>query len=107
MNAPPSVTPAGNAPKGNVFMGYSAPAGNQPIRKSRAYLEFTAAVVYYFFARLIANHAANGLAGEAWMPFVEQCILLFLLVVVYASFGRALDRQAHPLSEQGLPPPPR
>jgi hypothetical protein len=37
------------------------------------------------------------------MPLVEQSMLLFLLVLAYAAFGILLDRQKHPVSEQGLP----
>ena len=69
----------------------------------RAYLEFIAAVIYYFMARSVAHRSAAGLATDAWMPLAEQGILLFLLVLGYAAFGLVLDRQKHPISEQGLP----
>lgn len=69
----------------------------------RAYLEFIAAVIYYFMARSVAHRSAAGLATDAWMPLVEQGMLLFLLVMGYAAFGLVLDRQKHPISEQGLP----
>ncbi|MGA8731222.1 MAG: type II CAAX endopeptidase family protein [Terracidiphilus sp.] len=69
----------------------------------RAYLEFVAAVIYYFMARSVAHRSAAGLASDAWMPLAEQGILLFLLVLGYAAFGLVLDRQKHPISEQGLP----
>jgi membrane protease YdiL (CAAX protease family) len=69
----------------------------------RAYLEFIAAVIYYFMARSVAHRSAAGLATDAWMPLVEQGMLLFLLVLGYAAFGLLLDRQKHPISEQGLP----
>ena len=68
----------------------------------RAYLEFIAAVIYYFMARSVAHRSAAGLATDAWMPLVEQGMLLFLLVLGYAAFGLLLDRQKHPISEQGL-----
>ena len=67
----------------------------------RAYLEFVAAVVYYFLARSVAHHSAAGLASDAWSPLVEQAMLLFLLLLGYAAFGLVLDRQKHPISEQG------
>ncbi len=69
----------------------------------RAYLEFIAAVIYYFMVRSVVHRSAAGLATDAWMPLVEQAMLLFLLVVGYAAFGLVLDRQKHPISEQGLP----
>lgn len=69
----------------------------------RAYLEFVAAVVYYFLARSAAHHSVAGLASDAWSPLIEQCILLFLLLMGYAAFGFVLDRQLHPISAQGLP----
>lgn len=68
----------------------------------RAYLEFVAAVIYFFLARSVAHHSAAGLANDAWMPLLEQGMLLFLLVLGYAAFGILLDRQKHPVSEQGL-----
>jgi hypothetical protein len=74
----------------------------------RAYIEFIAALVYFFFARGLAYSAALGLAREqwiqeSWMPLVEQAMLLFLLVIGYACMGFALDHQGHPVQTQGLP----
>jgi hypothetical protein len=69
----------------------------------RAYLEFLAAVVYFFLARALAHSASMGMATEDWQPLADQFMLLFLLLVGYGGFGLALDRQQHPLSEQGLP----
>jgi membrane protease YdiL (CAAX protease family) len=69
----------------------------------RAYIEFLAAVLYFFLARALARHEALGMANELWQPLVEQATLLFLLLLGYAGMGYALDRQQHPLSEQGLP----
>lgn len=72
----------------------------------RAYLEFVAAVIYFFLARSVAHRSAAGLANDAWMPLLEQGMLLFLLVLGFAAFGILLDRQKHPVSEQGLPQRP-
>jgi hypothetical protein len=69
----------------------------------RAYLQFLVAFLYFFFARSLAFHGAHGLAGEAWSPLVEQAMLVFLLLIGYAAMGLWLDRQAHPISDQGLP----
>jgi len=74
----------------------------------RAYIEFLAALVYFFIARALAYSAALGLARDQWiqdpwMPLVEQAMLAFLLVIGYACMGFALDHQEHPLRAQGLP----
>jgi len=70
----------------------------------RGYLEFLAAFLYYIiFARPLAFHGAQGLAGEAWSPLVEQAMLVFLLLIGYAAMGFWFDRQANPIIEQGLP----
>jgi len=69
----------------------------------RAYLEFVVAVAFYFMARSVARHAAAGLANDAWSPLMNQAMLAFLLLVVFAAFGLVFDRQQHPVSEQGLP----
>jgi membrane protease YdiL (CAAX protease family) len=41
--------------------------------------------------------------NESWRSLAEQAMLLALLLVGYASIGLTLDRQQHPVSEQGLP----
>lgn len=71
--------------------------------RTRAYLEFVAAIVFFFLARSIALHSAAGLTNELWTPLAERAILLFLLVLGFAAFGLVFDRQKHPVSEQGLP----
>jgi len=62
----------------------------------RAYLEFLAALLYFFFAQHLAFRGAHGLAGEAWFPLVEQTMLVFLLLIGYAAMGFWFERQAHP-----------
>jgi membrane protease YdiL (CAAX protease family) len=69
----------------------------------RAYLEFIAAVLYLFVTRSFAFRFAVGLAGDAWVPLVEQAILVLLLVCGYAAFGSLFDRQMNSISAQGLP----
>jgi len=69
----------------------------------RAYIEFLAAVLYFFLAWALARHESMWMANEQWQPLVEQALLLFLLLLGYAGMGIALDHQQHPLSEQGLP----
>jgi len=68
----------------------------------RAYLQFIAAVCYFFVARSLARHGALGLARQEWAPIAEQAILVFLLMLGYAGFGSWMDRQASPVSDQGL-----
>lgn len=68
-----------------------------------AYLRFLAGVLYFFAARMMASRAAQGLAGDDWTPLLEQLLLVFLLIVGYSSMGFWLDKQMHPITEQGLP----
>ena len=69
----------------------------------RAYIEFLGAILYFFLARSLAFHAAQGLAVGAWSPLVEQAMLVFLLLLGFAAMGFWLDRQVDPISAQGLP----
>jgi hypothetical protein len=69
----------------------------------RAYLRFIVAVLWFFLARGMAHRLALGEATEPFVPLVEQAILAFLLLLGYAAMGFWLDREAHPVSAQGLP----
>ena len=69
----------------------------------RAYAQFLAALFYLFLARALARRGAAGLADEQWKPLVEQAMLLFLLLLGYSGMGYALNRQPHPIAQQGLP----
>lgn len=69
----------------------------------RAYLQFVAAILYYFVARSVAAHAAQGLVGEAWQSLADKATLVFLLLFGYAGMGIWLDRQFDPISAQGFP----
>jgi membrane protease YdiL (CAAX protease family) len=69
----------------------------------RAYLQFIAAVCYFFLAVTLARHGAEGVASASLAPLVEQAMLVFLLLLGYAAFGSWMDRQSHPISAQGLP----
>lgn len=71
--------------------------------RMRAYLEFILAVVYFFMARALARHGAQGLVQEQWTPLLEQAMLAFLLLAGYAAMGSWLDRQTSPVAAQGLP----
>jgi membrane protease YdiL (CAAX protease family) len=70
--------------------------------RMRAYLQFIAAVLYFFLARSLARHGAQGLVSQEWAPLAEQAMLVFLLLLGYAAFGSWMDRQSKPVSEQGL-----
>jgi membrane protease YdiL (CAAX protease family) len=74
-----------------------------PDSRFRAYVQFVVAVFYYFLARSLAHHGANGLSSHQWSPLVEQAMLVFLLLLGYAGFGFTLNQQMHPISSQGLP----
>lgn len=69
----------------------------------RAYAEFVAAVLYFFFVRMLARRIAHGLADVQWDPLVEQAVLVSLLLMGYGVMGFWLDGQVHPVREQGLP----
>jgi hypothetical protein len=69
----------------------------------RAYLQFVAAILYFFVARSLAHRIALGLAVQQATPLLEQAILACLLLFGYAGMGYWLDRQSHPVSEQGWP----
>jgi membrane protease YdiL (CAAX protease family) len=75
-----------------------------------AYVQFLAAVLWYFLARSMAHRGASGLSNlssrfsnDLWTPLLEAAIWAFLLVVGYAGMGLILNQQLHPVSEQGLP----
>lgn len=78
----------------------SGPGSRRPLR---SYTLFVVAVFYYFFARSIARHSANGFVGPLWSPLLEQTMLVFLLLVGYSALGIMFQRQSHPIAEQGLP----
>jgi membrane protease YdiL (CAAX protease family) len=69
----------------------------------RAYLQFLAAIVYFFVAEGLARRGAMGLVQEQWMPLASQAMLVFLLLFGYAAMGYWLDREQHPIAVQGLP----
>lgn len=69
----------------------------------RAYLQFLVAVCYFVLAVSLARRGAQGLVAPEWTPLVEQAMLVFLLLVGYALFGYWMDRETHPVSQQGLP----
>ena len=69
----------------------------------RAYIQFVAAVLYYFLVRSLARHGAQGLASQQWAPLIEQALLAFLLIAGFAGMGFWVDRQTDPVAAQGLP----
>jgi uncharacterized protein len=81
----------------------TAPAADSRLR---AYGQFLFALFYFFLARALAHHGALGLVSEQWQPLIEQGMLVFLLLLGYAGLGFTLNRQMHPIREQGLPQRP-
>ena len=71
--------------------------------KLRAYLEFIAAVLYYFIVRAFAHNAAVAIQRDAWQPLIEQLLFAALLILGYAAFGALFDRQPRSIAAQGLP----
>ena len=78
----------------------SAPARGGRLR---AYLEFIAAVLYFFVVRSFARNAAIAIHRDAWAPLVEQFLFVFFLIVGYAAFGSLFDKQEGSIAAQGLP----
>lgn len=76
-----------------------APVGS----RLRSYLHFVFAVFYYFLARSLAYHGAQGFAGLLWSPLLEQAMLVFLLLFGYAAMGFWFQHRLHPIAAQGLP----
>jgi membrane protease YdiL (CAAX protease family) len=74
-----------------------------PDSRFRAYVQFVVALFYYFLARALAHHGAQGLSSPEWSPLVEQEMLVFLLLLGYAGVGFSLNGQIHPVTAQGLP----
>lgn len=71
--------------------------------RTRAYLEFIAAVIFFFVARSGARQIAPFIARESLTPLFEQVLLAAFLIMGYAAFGALFDRQKHSISVQGLP----
>jgi membrane protease YdiL (CAAX protease family) len=71
--------------------------------KLRAYLEFIAAVLYYFIVRAFARNASIAIQRDAWQPLIEQLLFVVLLILGYAAFGALFDRQTRSIAAQGLP----
>ncbi|HUA93763.1 MAG TPA: type II CAAX endopeptidase family protein [Terracidiphilus sp.] len=74
-----------------------------PGARRRAFLEFFAAVIYFFLARALAHQGAQVLVSEQRAPLAEQTMLALLLLIGYAAMGFWLDREAHPVATQGFP----
>jgi len=71
--------------------------------RMRAYLEFIAAVLYFFVVRSFARNAAIGIHRDIWAPLVEQLLVVVLLIIGYSAFGSLFDRQVGSIAAQGLP----
>lgn len=73
------------------------------INRARTYLEFIAAILYFFLVRAFARRAAIGIQSETLSPLLEQFLLAVLLILGYAAFGSLFDRQSGSIAAQGLP----
>ena len=71
--------------------------------RMRAYLEFIAAVLYFFVVRSFARNAAIAIHHDVWAPLAEQFLVVIFLVLGYAAFGSLFDRQVGSIAAQGLP----
>src|SRR5690348_14835274 len=71
--------------------------------KMRAYLEFIAAILYFFVARSFARGMSARIHHDAWEPLVEQVLFATFLILGYAAFGSLFDRQTGSIAAQGLP----
>ena len=71
--------------------------------KMRAYLEFVAAVLYFFVVRSIARGMAVRSLHVSWQPLIEQFLFAGMLILGYAAFGALFDRQTGSIAAQGLP----
>lgn len=71
--------------------------------KMRAYLEFIAAILYFFVARSFARGMSVRIHRDAWEPLVEQALFATFLILGYAAFGSLFDRQTGSIAAQGLP----
>lgn len=69
----------------------------------RSFSIFVVALMYAFFAGVIAHRAANGLSsGGDWMPLIDRLIMLFLLLVGYSALGIGFSHQREPRRAMGL-----
>ncbi|HEV2273030.1 MAG TPA: type II CAAX endopeptidase family protein [Acidobacteriaceae bacterium] len=68
----------------------------------RAFGYFIVALVYFYFAQIVAGHAASGFSPGEGSEFVARTMFLFLLLVGYWLMGRAFERQRRPLASMGL-----
>jgi membrane protease YdiL (CAAX protease family) len=70
----------------------------RPYRSShvRSFCIFVVALMYAFFAEVVAHHAANGLSSGQWLPLLDRLIMLFLLVVGFSGLDIAFSRLQEP-----------
>jgi uncharacterized protein len=95
---------------------HTLPASSRPLRldpgpearmsytggRLRAYLQFLAAVLYFFLARVVGA-ARRGVGGEQGFRWSSRPCWRSCCCWATAVMGFWLNRQMHPLSEQGLP----
>ena len=74
-----------------------------PDGRLRAYAQFLAGLFYIFLARALAHRVAIRFPSDDWSSVVEQVVLVLVLIAGFAGMGFALNRQQHPIRQQGLP----
>jgi membrane protease YdiL (CAAX protease family) len=74
-----------------------------PGNRIRAVLQTIAALLWFYIALSLARHGAAGLAHEQWIPLAQSAMLVFLLLLGFASMGLVYNRQMSPIGAQGLP----
>jgi CAAX protease family protein len=69
----------------------------------RSFAIFVVALMYAFFADVIAHRAANGLSsGGDWMAVIDRIIMLFLLLLGFSALGIGFSHQREPRRAMGL-----
>jgi membrane protease YdiL (CAAX protease family) len=71
-------------------------------QRIRAFGWFLIAAIYSAFAMVVSQHAARGLAPGDGYELVNRSIVLFLLLLGYASMGMVGQRQSAPLRAMGF-----
>lgn len=73
------------------------------ISRMRAFFIFVLALIYFYFAEMVAAFAARGFTSDPLgLEFIGSVLTLFLLLAGYAGMGYAFQRQTRPLSAMGL-----
>ena len=72
------------------------PTHPQRPSRLRSFCIFVVALMYAFFAEVIAHRAANGLSSGDWVPLIDRLVMLFLLLVGFSALGIGFPASASP-----------